>query len=175
MDQAYPIIEAFEKGLVAHDLALSKVKATVLGYGEISTVFEIEELEGYACKRMPLFKNRTEADHYLKNYNKYCDYLQQAGLTVSHGHTIVLELKGKPVTLYIIQEKHDGKTFAHQLLHTLPDNAALEMVQHISTEILKIQTFNQRQSPQLALAIDGQLSNWVVTGNKIIYVDTSTP
>jgi len=54
MESTKLLIEEFEKGLNPHQLNQSAVKAKVLGYGEISTVFRIEGLEDVACKRMPL-------------------------------------------------------------------------------------------------------------------------
>ncbi|NIV32564.1 MAG: hypothetical protein GWN58_24920, partial [Anaerolineae bacterium] len=52
-------LREFERGLDPQAPEDSQIPATVLGYGEISTVFAVnaECLEGLAFKRMPLFKH----------------------------------------------------------------------------------------------------------------------
>jgi hypothetical protein len=51
------LLEEFEQNLDPQHPECSRIPARVLGYGEISTVFEIqaEGLQGLAFKRLPLF------------------------------------------------------------------------------------------------------------------------
>ncbi len=169
------IIENFEEGLNPNNLETSKIKAQVLGYGEISTVFQVEDLDGLASKRMPLFDKRIEAEAYEKIYHQYCSYLKDAGLKLANSHTQIVQLPRKPVTLYIIQEKLPVKTFAHKLIHSLSYSAVEEMIRSIILEIQKVWKYNKAKKPALELALDGQLSNWGKQGNNFIYIDTSTP
>tara|TARA_B100000315_G_C14590997_1_gene595772 strand:- start:2009 stop:2926 length:918 start_codon:yes stop_codon:yes gene_type:complete len=169
------IIEEFESGLNPNDLDASKIPAKVLGYGEISTVFQIGGLETEACKRMPLFAAVTEADNYSSRYEDYCRYLQAAGLTLTESQTFVFNLSEKPVTLYIVQNKLNIDEFAHKLLHSEPDEKARDIIESIIQEIKKVWKFNKHNKPGLELALDGQLSNWVRDGGKFVYIDTSTP
>ncbi len=169
------IIEEFEKGLNPTALDASKVKAQVLGYGEISTVFKIDGLDTSACKRMPLFENKMDAEAYENNYRLYCQYLSDAGLTIPKDDTLVFENQGRPVTLYIIQDQLPANNFAHKLIHTESDKEAENIIQFIVLEIKKIWDYNKQKSPNLELALDGQLSNWVKNKNQFIYIDTSTP
>ena len=175
MGYTHQIIQEFEEGLNANHLELSEVKAQVLGYGEISTVFQIIGLDEVACKRIPLFNAKSEAEVYEKNYNSYCDHLKNAGLTLAKSHTEIFALSHKPVTLYIVQEKLSVDQFAHKLIHTLSNEDVKEVVQSIVREIKKIWDFNDKNGPGLEIALDGQLSNWVRQGNQYVYIDTSTP
>lgn len=175
MTSANQIIKKFEVGLNPNQLELSAVGADVLGYGEISTVFKIHGLEDVACKRMPLFESQLDAEAYNQNYHAYCGYLEECGLTLVKSHTEIFELPGKPITLYIIQEKLPSEAFAHQLLHSLPDPDVKEIIGSIIQEIHKVWDFNTQNKPGLEIALDGQLSNWVRLGNRFAYIDTSTP
>jgi hypothetical protein len=175
MDSHQYIIEEFEKGLNPIDLDASKVEAHVLGYGEISTVFQIDGLDTVACKRMPLFENKTDAETYEKNYRLYCQHLSDAGLTIPNDDTQVIENQGRPVTLYIIQDQLPVNNFAHKLIHTESDKEAESIICSIVLEIKKIWDYNKQKSPDLELALDGQLSNWVKDGDQFVYIDTSTP
>jgi len=175
MESIRQTIENFEKGLYPNHLNQSAVAAEVLGYGEISTVFRIEGLGDVACKRMPLFTTQSEAEAYNHNYHIYCDYLEECGLTLAKSHTEIFNLPEKPVTLYIIQEKLAVKEFAHQLIHTLPDQEIKNLISSIVQEIEKVWIFNKEHRPELEIALDGQLSNWVRVDGRFIYIDTSTP
>ncbi len=175
MTDTQKTIEQFEQGLNPNDLDASKIQAKVLGYGEISTVFQISGLEDLACKRMPLFSHLSEADTYNQNHLNYCRYLEDAGLTLAGSHTRVVECPGKPVTLYIIQDRLPVEEFAHKLIHTESDHSVEEIVRSIILEIRKVWDYNRQNNPGLELALDGQLSNWVRNEDRFIYIDTSTP
>lgn len=169
------IIEEFEKGLDPENLDASPVEAHVLGYGEISTVFQIHGLDNVACKRMPLFARQSEAEAYNQIYLNYCTYLEEAGLMLTKSNTEIFDLPGKPVTLYIIQDRLSAEEFAHKLIHSVPDQPAVAMIHAIIREIRKVWDYNQKKKPGLEVALDGQLSNWVRNGDQFIYIDTSTP
>ena len=86
----YQLLQAFEQGLDPQHPERGKVAARVLGYGEISTVFEIQvdELRGLAFKRLPLFYSAQEVDRYRAVYEEYNRLLQgEVGLRLpSHSH-----------------------------------------------------------------------------------------
>lgn len=150
--------------------------ARVLGYGEISTVFEVDGLAGVACKRMPLFKTRQAAEIYARQYAGYCDHLKSAGLTLPEDRTEIIEQSGRPVVLYIIQQQLPPERFVHKLIHHLDRDAIEVLIMNVLNRINRVWTFNQSHSPDLQLAIDGQLSNWVfMESGDLVYIDTSTP
>jgi hypothetical protein len=58
----------FEKGLNPQKPAESKIPARIVGYGEISAIFEIEADKNHVYKRLPLFDSLAAARHYQQMY-----------------------------------------------------------------------------------------------------------
>jgi len=146
-----------------------------LGYGEISSIFELEEHPGIAFKRMPLFKDNSEAEQYAANFKTYCALLKKAGLNLPEDNTIIVEAPGHPVVLYIAQKKLESNNFVHQLIHSLRGEALTDLLNNVVLSTKKIWTFNAANKPDTELSLDGQLSNWVYTDGTLFYIDTSTP
>ena len=169
----------FEAGLDPQNLKESAIPATILGYGEISAIFQITGDDRYVYKRMPLFATRQAAAAYDRMYHEYSRMLTRAGLRLPAHHTRITSVPGRPVSLYIAQEKLPEERLCHRLIHSLDSTAALTLIEQVVSEINKIWLFNQSATPDLELAIDGQLSNWAclssVSGSELHYIDTSTP
>ena len=173
------LLSEFETGLDPHDLANSRVKARLIGYGEISSIFQIEKIPGFVFKRMPLFKGRSEAEEYESNYYEYCDLLKEAGINLPIHETFVISKSESLYILYIAQECFDTKDFCHKLIHTEDYNTLNEMTSKLAEHISGVWEFNERSKPKIELALDGQFSNWVWKRDEgrseLIYIDTSTP
>ncbi|MFQ6673165.1 MAG: DUF6206 family protein [Fidelibacterota bacterium] len=184
-------LKSFEQGLDPTRLDRSTLPAQVLGYGEISTVFSIgSRWEGataggekrspdLACKRMPLFAHRGSAENYEIKYRTYCGLLTEAGLVLPEHTTQIVELPYRPTVFYILQQKLPPERFCHRLLHSLDVTEIRQVLERVAREVDKVWQFNDAHSPGLELALDGQLSNWVLMGDAdgglMSYVDTSTP
>ena len=182
------LLQEFEQGLDPREPERSRIPATVLGYGEISTVFsiDVEDLIGLAFKRMPLFRDDVEIQAYQTAYEEYCRLLQQeASLRLpAHGFASLTSQAGRPV-LYIIQHRLPSASIGNQALHLLPDEMVLYLVRRILRKLLPVWEFNRRQD-HVQLSLDGQISNWSIEGfdpdqpfvdsaTPLLYVDTSTP
>jgi hypothetical protein len=168
----------FERGLDPKHPEASPVAATLLGYGEISAIFEIAGAEGAACKRLPLFSEREQAEAYENLYREYCRNLKEAGLALPEDSTAILETEGRPVGLYIIQQRLPGERFGHRLIHSLEKPDVMRLLELVVRKIAAVWDFNEKSRPALELAIDGQISNWVWPDSEssdLLYVDTSTP
>jgi hypothetical protein len=181
-------LEEFERGLDPRYPERSRIPAKVLGYGEISTVFEIqvEGMGGYAFKRLPIFKDSGEIAPYLASYEEYNRILEEeVGLSLpAYGHAEFVSSSGRPV-FYIIQEQLPAPSIGNQAMHSLPDSEVPVLVRSILREMKKVWDFNRR-SEALEVAIDGQISNWSIVsfdpaspqaseGTRFLYLDTSTP
>ncbi len=179
MQVATDLLDRFEASLNPQDLASSPIAATVLGYGEISTIFQIGADTSTAFKRMPLFRERPSAETYADQYRFYCSQLTAAGLHLPPDETVILEVPGRPVVLYIAQQQILPEHFGHRLIHGLETPAIVDLLERIADEIAKVWAFNRASRPGLEVAIDGQLSNWASADpdddNTLYYVDTSTP
>jgi len=169
----------FEKELNPQDLNASSVAAKIVGYGEISVIFEIESMPGIVFKRLPIFPERRRAEKYRDMYRDYCAYLTETGLTLPASDTCIVEEPGRPIVLYIAQEKLPPERLGHTLVRQLDKNACTGIMEKVIFELGKVWQFNRKRQPALELAIDGQLSNWVMLDQKgrpqPSYIDTSTP
>jgi hypothetical protein len=179
MDVDRDLLYRFETGLDPQNIKDSSVPGSVLGFGEISTIFQIGDQSDVAFKRMPLFSNRMSAEEYNQQYHEYCNKLMEAGVNLPEHETIILQVPNRPVVFYIAQKQLPAERFAHRLIHFLDLKNIRQFIELIVSDISKIWQFNQSSMPSLELAIDGQLSNWVCLekeiGTEIVYIDTSTP
>ncbi len=179
----------FERGLDTRAPERSRIPCRVLGYGEISTVLEIPgpEFEGLALKRLAIFHSSAELERYCDAYVRGCQLLEaEVGLSLpAHGYALLAGARGRPV-FYIVQARLPAPWFGNQVLHSLPAEAAPALLTRVLQELRKVWLFNQRRHPTVAVGLDGQLSNWAVTGfapeqpavpeqAPLLYLDTSTP
>lgn len=172
------LLYEFENGLNPQKPAESKIPARIVGYGEISAIFEIEADNIHVYKRLPLFDSLVAAQHYQQMYLDYCSLLVKAGLFLPAHNTRIVAVPGRPTALYIAQKKLPDANFGHTLIHHLDDDASLDLIEDTIREIVKIWNFNSANKPDIELAIDGQLSNWVrdsENNQRLCYIDTSTP
>lgn len=182
------LLKEFEKGLDPEHPEKSKIAARVLGYGEISTIFEIdsETTTGLACKRLPLFRTGAEAESYETLYNAYNSVLaDKIGITVpEYGFAWFSDDNGR-ITAFVIQKKLPSDSIGNSALHILNTDNIRTLFLLILQQMNKLWEYN-RANPDKALGIDGQISNWAVNnfdgGNPVLgqaptltYFDTSTP
>jgi hypothetical protein len=172
------LLNKFEAGLDPQNLKDSSVPAVILGYGEISTVFQIGECADIAYKRMPLFKDIISAEKYAGQFLEYCNLLAESGLKLPESATEIVALPGRPVVLYIAQKILPPERFAHKLIHILNPDETGKIMEKILSRIELVWSFNRKKRPLFELSLDGQLSNWVFPENlsgELYFVDTSTP
>ncbi len=172
------LLKKFEAGLNPQNLQDSSVPAVILGFGEISTVFQIGGCADIAYKRMPLFKGIASAERYSGQFLEYCNLLAESGLNLPESGTEIIALPGRPVVLYIAQKILPPERFAHKLIHVLNPDETGKMMEKILSRIELVWSFNREKRPLFELSLDGQLSNWVFPENlsgELYFVDTSTP
>ena len=163
----------FEKGLNPQFPDKSVIPAKIVGYGEISSIFKIDPYNNWVFKRLPLFITRDDAEIYSDKYNNYTSYLKQAGLSLPND--LIYIVSSKKVVLYIAQEAFNKENLCQNKLHSLGKEDSLRMLKNIFLEINKVNNFNIQNKSKAALSIDGQVSNWAMVNNKLLYFDTSTP
>jgi Family of unknown function (DUF6206) len=182
------LLQEFERWLDPLKPEQSKIPCHVLGYGEISTVFEIqdESLRELAFKRMCIFENLEELGAYVTTYLEYNRRLEnEIGLILPpHGYAIIVCETRRPV-LYIIQKKLESGSIGNNAIHQLSAQETVGLTQKILRELNKVWEYNQSH-PETQVGIDGQISNWSIEGYHpnqpclpeemtLFYVDTSTP
>jgi len=173
------LLRRFEAGLDPQDLKRSTIPAKLIGFGEISAIFQIGTDTSLAYKRMPLFKTVSEAEKYADMYHDYCRRLILAGLTLPESSTHIVDLPNRPVVLYIAQAQLPGDRIANRLIQSLDIDEFPALLNKILQPMARFWKYNRSVQPELELAIDGQISNWalVVSGSTetLYYIDTSTP
>lgn len=182
------LLREFEAHLNPRSPESCRIPCHVLGYGEISTVFEIkvEDMHGLALKRMSVFETHSELEKYLAAYCEYNFLLEEgAGIHLPpHGYAVAHSRSGRPI-LYLIQAKLPSYAICSNAIHLLSRQGVVLLIARVLNELHKVWSFNQVQS-DYQLAIDGQISNWVIdefnpddahlgNGKNLYYIDTSTP
>ncbi|MBU2623269.1 MAG: hypothetical protein KKD92_13215, partial [Proteobacteria bacterium] len=97
MNIDHDLLRKFEAGLDPQNLKNSSVPAIILGFGEISTVFQIGGCADTAYKRMPLFQNIASAERYAGQFLEYCNLLAESGLKLPESETVIVALPERPV------------------------------------------------------------------------------
>jgi len=184
----FDLLQEFENGLDPIYPEHSQIPCRVLGYGEISTVFEIlaSKMNALAFKRMSIFETMEELDKYLITYQEYCRVLREdIGINLpEHGHGAFINKFGRPI-FYIVQEKLPAPAIGNNALHSLHQKDTLVLFERVLQELYKVWKFN-RQNAELEVGIDGQVSNWIIADFRphqsgvdadtpLLYIDTSTP
>ena len=93
------LLHKFELGLNPQRLEASAIPATIIGYGEISAIFQIAEYPGAAFKRLPLFSDRPSAEKYARQFHEYCHLLARSGLHLPEHQTFIIEPPDRPVAV----------------------------------------------------------------------------
>jgi hypothetical protein len=180
----------FEGGFNPHHPERSHIPAKVLGYGEISTVLEIqaEDMNHLAFKRMPMFQDSDEVEQFLDVYRRYLDLLgEEIGIALIPSQTLWVEdAKAPLVVLYIIQEKVAPQAIGHHAIHLLSPGDVASLIHAVLKEMEKVFSFNHQNKGAIEVGFDGQISNWALRdfdpqnpafspGDELLYFDTSTP
>jgi len=182
------LIEEFERQLDPRRPESGSIPAAILGYGEITTVFEIgnEYQRAIAYKRLPVFRDNNELARYESTFDEYCRLLvEEIGLElVPFGYWSPTEGQGTPV-LFLAQEKIEPLSFGHKAIHLLRREDVFRLVLQVLRELSRVWYYNRRGG-HIEMGIDGQISNWSIKGLdpsnprlgeeiELLYFDTSTP
>jgi len=182
------LLLAFEKELDPRHPDKSKIPVTVLGYGEMSTVFAIGD-EGHrdlAYKRMPIFQNLEEVEAYEVLYNEYNEILEkQVGISVPPYDATFITTESGRMVMFDVQKKLEPQSIGNRAIHHISDKETFLLVRLVLRELAKIWHFN-RSHDDLEVGIDGQISNWAIKDYDLnnpgiaedttfLYIDTSSP
>lgn len=182
------LLERFELGLDPHNPQKSVIPARIIGYGEISTIFEIldQSQQGLAFKRLPIFRTHQEMDSYESLFMEYNRLLNDdIGIRVPHyALARVYPAQGNMV-MYNVQERLPADSIGNQIIKHLDRDSLAHLMVAVLKNMKKVWAYNAASS-SIKVGLDGQISNWAVTGNgrakrsleddiEFIYIDTGTP
>ncbi|MBY8991680.1 MAG: hypothetical protein KGD58_13105 [Candidatus Lokiarchaeota archaeon] len=181
------LLKEFEKTLDTVNPENGKIPIKILGFGEISLVFEIlNDPAHLAYKRIPIFDNEKQVKRHAWAYKEYCRILSdQIGLNLPQSDAIWFKNEKEEIKFYCIQQKIDPEAVGNKVIHQISDNEIETLVILAMRELKKVWTLN-KENKTLDVGLDGQISNFVVVDydhhnpkisdtSKLIYLDTSTP
>ncbi len=181
------LIQEFERSINTLHPEKGKIPIHILGYGEISLVFEfVNSTEPIAYKRLPIFDTEGQVKRHIAAYEIYHQILAKIGIEIPPEDSVWLKSNDETIALYCAQEKISSSSIGNSIIHhDISQNDIKILVKLIMRKLSKIWLFNKR-SQKLEVGIDGQISNWAVKGydpedpgisesSELIYLDTSTP
>jgi hypothetical protein len=181
------LLKVLERSINTIQPEKGKIPIKILGFGEISLVFEIlNDPQHLAYKRIPIFDTEKQVKRHIWAYNAYCQILdKEVGLNLpSYGVAWFKDDNGT-IQFYCIQEKITVDSVANKVIHQITDDEIYILVTLILREMKKVWSYS-RKNPKIDLGLDGQISNFAVMNydvknpkidlnTKLYYFDTSTP
>ena len=157
------VLAQLESDVVAHLSGDYSVHLDVLGYGEISTVLRAEGLNGpVAAKRLPRM-TRSQLSAYSEILSRYLYDLQARG--VRPVDSAVFSVGSDPFRPYCVQPLQP--LLLVDELRTADSETIDRRVQQLVGIVVG--------AVDGWLGLDGQISNWAVDGDELLYIDVTTP
>jgi len=181
------ILKNLERSIDTLNPEGGKVPINILGYGEISLVFEIvNDPQKLAYKRIPIFDTEKQVKRHIWAYNEYNRILiNEVGLTLPEYDVAWFKDEEDKIKFYCVQEKISSESVGNRIIHELNAKDINTLIVLAMREMKKVWLYNKNHET-IDLGLDGQISNFAVIGynpnnpkieenTKLIYFDTSTP
>lgn len=140
----------------------------VLGYGEISCVLAWhDDSESKAAKRLPLFDTEARFESYRQAFAEYIRALGEAGIDVVSSRLETVRAADDRLAVWCLQPLLDPSCLGPSWLKIADVTDAERLFERITEHVITA------VGPRLGL--DGQLSNWAVAGDGVVYFDVTTP
>jgi hypothetical protein len=169
--QAWPAREA----LVALDRQVEAALASgseheleILGSGEQFAVLAWNTEQGrFACKRLPPFPDQSRFDAYRAVLQAYIEQLSAAGVAALDTRVLGLERPDGRVVAYCIQPAMAPEMFLHEQLARSAPAEAQRLLDRLAGSIAA--------TVSVHVGLDPHVTNWLVRGDELVYIDLSTP
>jgi len=181
------VLKKLEKSIDTSNPEEGEVPLKILGYGEISLVFELlNNPEQIAYKRIPIFDNETQVERHIWAYNEYNRLLKEdVGLNLPEYDVAWFKDEEGKIQFYCVQEKLPSESVGHKVIHQLSDQDIKILILLVMREMKKVWDYAKNHNT-IDLGLDGQISNFAIIGfdpnnpkvdlnTKLMYFDTSTP
>jgi hypothetical protein len=175
------LLEKFENQLNPAFPEKSSMPPTILGYGEISTTFSIDDMPGVAFKRMPPFNSSDQILAYKTALDRYYFLLtDNCRIPVSQYDCFEITNRFGEKILYVAQPLLPKNSIGNHILKNGGLSDMGVMVRRVTHHLLSLWQWNQDHMPYESIALDGQISNWSFQFKDnndcdIIYFDITTP
>jgi len=181
------ILKKLERSIDTYNPEKGEVPIKILGYGEISLVFEIVgDPEQIAYKRIPIFENEKQVNRHIWAYNEYNRILSQdVGLNLPKYDVAWFKDHEDKIQFYCVQEKISSESVGNKVIHDLGNEDIKTLILLVMREMKKVWVYSKNHET-IDLGLDGQISNFAIIGydpnnpkiekdTKLVYFDTSTP
>jgi len=181
------VLKKLERSIDTYNPEKGEVPIKILGFGEISLVFEIVgDPEQIAYKRIPIFENEKQVNRHIWAYNEYNRILSQdVGLNLPKYDVVWFKDNEDKIQFYCIQEKISSESVGNEVIHDLNTEDINTLILLVMREMKKVWVHSKNHET-LDLGLDGQISNFAIIGydpnnpkiekdTKLLYFDTSTP
>ena len=181
------VLKKLERSIDTYDPENGEVPIKVLGFGEISLVFELlDDVEPIAYKRIPIFDNEKQVNRHIWAYNEYNRLLnQEVGLNLPEYDVAWFKDDDDKIQFYCIQEKISSESVGNRVIHQLNEKDIETLILLAMREMKKVWEYSKNHET-IDLGLDGQISNFALIGydpnnpkidinTKLVYFDTSTP
>ena len=181
------ILKKLERSIDIYNPEKGEVPIRILGYGEISLVFELlNNPEPIAYKRIPIFDNETQVERHIWAYNEYNRLLKEdVGLNLPEYDVAWFKDEEEKIQFYCVQEKFPAESVGNSVIHQLSDQDIKTLILLVMREMKKVWDYGKNHNT-IDLGLDGQISNFAIIGfdpnnpkvdldTKLMYFDTSTP
>ncbi len=181
------ILKKLERSIDIYNPENGEVPIKILGYGEISLVFELlNSSEQIAYKRIPIFDNEMQVERHIWAYNEYNRLLKEdVGINLPEYDVAWFKDEEGKIQFYCVQEKFPAESVGNKVIHKLSDQDIKTLILLVMREMKKVWDYSKNHNT-IDLGLDGQISNFAIVGfdpnspkvdldSKLIYFDTSTP
>lgn len=175
------LLEKFENLLNPAFPEKSGISPTILGYGEISTTFSIDDMPGIAFKRMPPFDHSDQISDYKTALGRYHFLLtKECHIPVSQYDCYEVNNRFGEKILYVAQPLLPKTSIGNYILKNAGFSEMAVMVSRVTDHLLFLWQWNHDHMPHESIALDAQISNWSFQfkGSEdcdIVYFDITTP
>ncbi|NHJ20337.1 MAG: hypothetical protein EAX91_05295 [Candidatus Lokiarchaeota archaeon] len=181
------LLRRLENSIDTYNPETGEVPIKILGYGEISLVFEIVgDPEQLAYKRIPIFDNEEQVERHIWAYNEYSRILsKEVGLNIPEYDVAWFKDENEKIRFYCVQKKVMSESVGNRVIHELSEGDINSLVLLVMRDMKKVWEYSNNHDT-IDLGLDGQISNFAVIGydpknpkiydnTELNYFDTSTP
>jgi hypothetical protein len=153
---------------------------TIVGYGEVSTVFSLAALPAFVCKRMAGFHDAAGVARYLEVVHRYIALLEALGVRVAETTAVPIRPPAGGHVVYLLQPKLDPAGLGNQVLRSADDRVLLACIDQVLAHVRTVLLANRSRADGRTVTVDAQLSNWHFPlddggGSAPTLIDVGTP